>query len=158
MYNLNIKKGQGATEYLVLLAIVLIVGIVAVALLGGFSDMSGGAREAESKQYWAGSVRPFSIPEFEQVNDTLYLTLKNMEPQPLRIYNITAGSNTVNYTNGISFAGGSKKTVSIPGFSVCDATSNDFFEYNLTLIYGSSDISGQSQSGNKPLSGRCSIR
>ena len=34
-------KAQGATEYLVLLAVVLIVALVSVALLGFFPGMAG---------------------------------------------------------------------------------------------------------------------
>ena len=51
------KKGQGASEYLILLAVVLIVSMVAIALLGGFMGLGTSATETEGKQYWTGSVR-----------------------------------------------------------------------------------------------------
>jgi len=56
-------RGQGATEYLVLLAVVLIVALVSVALLGFFPGMAGDAQATQSKTYWA-STSPISIVEW----------------------------------------------------------------------------------------------
>lgn len=55
--------GQGATEYLVLLAVVLIVALVSVALLGFFPGMASDAQETQSKTYWS-SASPISIVEW----------------------------------------------------------------------------------------------
>jgi len=43
--------GQGATEYLVLLAVVLIVALVSVALLGFFPGMASDAQITQSQIY-----------------------------------------------------------------------------------------------------------
>lgn len=56
-------KAQGATEYLVLLAVVLIVALVSVALLGFFLGMASDAQETQSKAYWS-SASPISIVEW----------------------------------------------------------------------------------------------
>jgi hypothetical protein len=42
-------KAQGAAEYLVLLAVVLIVALVSVALLGFFPGMASDAQTAQSR-------------------------------------------------------------------------------------------------------------
>jgi len=52
--------GQGATEYLVLLAVVLIVALVSVALLGFFPGMASDAQMTQSKTYWQ-SAQPIAI-------------------------------------------------------------------------------------------------
>jgi len=54
--------GQGATEYLVLLAVVLIVALVSVALLGFFPGMASDAQITQSKAYWA-SAQPIAITD-----------------------------------------------------------------------------------------------
>jgi hypothetical protein len=54
--------GQGATEYLVLLAVVLIVALVSVALLGFFPGMASDAQMAQSQMYWK-SATPIAIVE-----------------------------------------------------------------------------------------------
>ena len=54
--------GQGATEYLVLLAVVLIVALVSVALLGFFPGMASDAQITQSQTYWS-SASPIAIVE-----------------------------------------------------------------------------------------------
>jgi hypothetical protein len=56
--------GQGATEYLVLLAVVLIVALVSVALLGFFPGMSSDAKITQSQAYWSGQASPFRVKDF----------------------------------------------------------------------------------------------
>jgi len=56
-------KAQGATEYLVLLAIVLIVALVSVALLGFFPSMASDAQRQQSEIYWR-SAQPISVVEW----------------------------------------------------------------------------------------------
>ncbi|MCX6769965.1 MAG: hypothetical protein NT051_04780 [Candidatus Micrarchaeota archaeon] len=55
-------KGQGATEYLVLLAVVLIIALVSIALLGFFPGIASDAKITQSKSYWS-SQNPFAIVE-----------------------------------------------------------------------------------------------
>jgi hypothetical protein len=55
--------GQGATEYLVLLAVVLIIALVSVALLGFFPGMASDSKEVQSKAYWS-SASPIAIVEW----------------------------------------------------------------------------------------------
>jgi len=55
-------RAQGATEYLVLLAVVLIVALVSVALLGFFPGMASDAQVTQSKAYWQ-STQPIAIVE-----------------------------------------------------------------------------------------------
>ncbi len=55
-------RAQGATEYLVLLAVVLIIALVGIALLGFFPGTASDAQIAESQIYWR-SASPISITE-----------------------------------------------------------------------------------------------
>lgn len=54
--------GQGATEYLVLLAVVLIIALVSIALLGFFPGTAMDSQIAESQIYWQ-SAYPFAIKD-----------------------------------------------------------------------------------------------
>jgi len=150
---MNSKKGQGASEYLVLLAVVLIVSMVAIALLGGFSNLGSSAVETESKQYWTGSVRPFIAPEYTQQNSTFYVTLKNIEPNRLMLTSISLGSDS--YEANVSFNGGATKTLTFPVSVQCNETSYDFFEYDVVINYTSTNDIEKSQRGTKPFAGRC---
>ncbi|MCX8197823.1 MAG: hypothetical protein N3F07_01340 [Candidatus Micrarchaeota archaeon] len=52
--------GQGGTEYLVLLSIVLVIALVSVALLAFFPGMASDAARAEYQAYWR-SATPIAI-------------------------------------------------------------------------------------------------
>jgi len=104
-------KAQGATEYLVLLAVVLIVALVSVALLGFFPGMASDAQETQAKAYWA-SASPIAITEWaamawsasSSTDYTMpYLRLKNNGVYPIRITKLLGGDGrymTLFYTGG----------------------------------------------------------
>jgi hypothetical protein len=90
---MELVRAQGATEYLVLLAVVLIVALVSVALLGFFPGMASDAQITQSQAYWQSS-QPISIVESgarvlksNEVN-YLYFRFKNSGAYPLRITGI----------------------------------------------------------------------
>jgi hypothetical protein len=88
---------QGATEYLVLLAVVLIVALVSVALLDFFPGMASDAQITQSQAYWR-SATPIAIVESgakTQVNNPgstyPYLRIKNNGAYPIRLTGIIGG-------------------------------------------------------------------
>ena len=104
------KFGQGATEYLVLLAVVLIVALVSVALLGFFPGMASDSQLTQSKTYWS-SASPIAIIESGAVYQTdtytvLYLRLRNVGGYPIRISKIlgNGGYNNTYIYNGTAYA------------------------------------------------------
>jgi hypothetical protein len=94
-------KGQGATEYLVLLAVVLIVALVSVALLGFFPSMASDAQVTQSKMYWQ-SASPIAIMEWgaRYVNASegytqIYMRIRNTGSYSIRLSKILInGRNT----------------------------------------------------------------
>ena len=88
--------GQGATEYLVLLAVVLIVALVSVALLGFFPGMASDAQITQSQAYWK-SAQPVAITEWGAIayvpnaNTYAYLRVKNNGAYPIRITGFVGG-------------------------------------------------------------------
>jgi len=91
--------GQGATEYLVLLAVVLIVALVSVALLGFFPSMASDAQATQSQMYWR-SASPIAITEWivkaASANGGTYpyFVVKNNGAYPIRITGIVGGDST----------------------------------------------------------------
>jgi len=82
--------GQGATEYLVLLAVVLIVALVSVALLGFFPGMAQDAQITQSQMYWQ-SATPIAVTEtvagLKASNGFTYawIRMRNNGAYPIRI-------------------------------------------------------------------------
>lgn len=84
-------RGQSATEYLVLLAVVLVIALVGVALLGFFPGTASEAQARESEIYWR-SATPIAITEWmarAYIGDVSsarpYLRIRNTGQYPIRI-------------------------------------------------------------------------
>lgn len=55
-------KAQGSTEYLIIIAVVLVIALIVIALLGGFTGFGSEATMSQSQNYWQGAT-PFSVEE-----------------------------------------------------------------------------------------------
>ena len=159
----TIQKGQGATEYLVLLAVVLIVAMVAIALLGFFPGLSYDAKKSEADSYWQ-SARPFQVRQHAQpAGGALTLIVSNVNSDQLKITSIAVsgggGFGTSNDT--LYLSGGQAASVIINDSSIkaaCNASGN-VYEYSVNFTYdgtGDNPITGQKQYGAKTLIGKCS--
>ena len=167
MEHLNHKKGQGATEYLVLLAVVLIVAMVAIALLGFFPGMATDAKIGQSRTYWSGQATPFAILEHTQNSSAgaISFVLQNIEADQRAINNITVYGSGLNGTFRTTtlassyFSGGEKKKIDIPlsaGTVAGTCTSGSVYEYSVNISFNNSDNSLiKLQVGSKTLIGKC---
>jgi len=150
---MGIYRGQGATEYLVLLAVVLIVALVSVALLGFFPGMASDARIAQSQSYWRGQARPFAILESSITAAGVgTFVLENMEANgPYTITSLAMSNGTPN-TTSTSFAAGETKTMNMVGVG---GTSGAIYDLNVTIAYTTPNgITGVKEYGTKNLIGK----
>lgn len=94
---------QDATEYLVLLAVVLIVALVGIALLGFFPGMAAESKARESELYWQ-SATPIAIAEWgaRYVPDCAgrdythpYFRVRNTGTYPITITKMLSGGNSI---------------------------------------------------------------
>ena len=133
---MRLLRAQGATEYLVLLAVVLIVALVSVALLGFFPGMASDAQITQSETYWK-SAQPIAIVEwaakawssYPQYGTYAYLRIRNTGAYSIRITKMLAAGQSV-----------SQVYISSGGFSMGDyfylaPGEEKYFGY--TIPYGS---------------------
>ena len=151
-----LMRGQGAAEYLVLLAIVIIVALIAITLLGGFTATSGGAMDNEAKSYWS-IASPFGISQWVQINDTLYMSVVNRGPAQLVMRKVKVGSAIADLGAGWSWKSGGEKNISVGNLTNCTKGMNDAYSYNVTFTYDTFELPGQSQTGSRPVAGSCSF-
>jgi len=120
-------RAQGATEYLVLLAVVLIVALVAVALLGSQMGAISDTQATENQMMWK-SQSPFSIDasagyKYPYATKVLvpYIKIKNTGINPIKLESINSGSNSITtYYSFYSWGSVSLTNIVIgPGDSVC---------------------------------------
>jgi len=155
------KHGQGATEYLVLLAVVLIVALVSVALLGFFPGMAGDAEITQSSAYWK-SASPFAIIETSvsagnsSVNSTGTFTMQNMKSDGQHtVTSLNVGPCTANATS-TTFAPGETKKMSFGGCGTSN-TARGVYDWSVNITYTTPNgITGVKQYGTKNVVGKFS--
>ncbi len=145
------KRGQGSTEYLVLLAVALIIALVVIGLLGWFPGLTGGAQEQQSKAYWK-SATPMSILDFKISGTGVTLDMQNGGSDKISVENVTFGGTSLSVTS-TSFNPGERKTVTGTLGTTC--ASGSAFTYDVTIGYNTTKITGNRQMGDKPLIGKC---
>jgi len=148
------KKGQVSTEYLVILAIVLVVALVVVYLVGGFAGMGAGTMETQSMQAW-GTAAPFSITILKQSGTTLELELRNNDVDALTLTAISMDGASV-YSTNTTFTSGEKKVITVTTATTCGTAGVAFSHENVIMTYNKGGISGKTEVGAKPLMGKCS--
>ena len=129
-------KGQGATEYLVLLAVVLIIALVSIALLGFFPGLASDARITQSTSYWRGEAGPFAIlaPSINAVTGVASIILQNNDATgTFTMTNFTLG-NTSNATlTSVTFAPGETRTITLNASPAVGTTLDPGMIYDLAV-------------------------
>jgi hypothetical protein len=114
------RIGQGATEYLVLLAVVLIVALVSVALLGFFPGMASDSQRQQSEIYWR-SASPIAITEWAAKAYSTngytypYFRVRNTGAYPIRIIGVVGSDGnkaTTFYGSGCGIVSGGTYNIS----------------------------------------------
>ncbi len=157
---MGIMKGQGATEYLVLLGAVLIVALVALALLGFFPALSTDAKITQSETYWKGQAKPFSIQEISVTTDgNVTMVLQNKDATgtfTLNSITLTRGTDTpatMNLTNA-NFAPGDSQTVFNGAVLTGTAAAGTAYSLDVSFAYTSPNGVDGVQTGAQPIMGR----
>ncbi|VVB57199.1 Uncharacterised protein [uncultured archaeon] len=146
-------KGQGTAEYVVLLAIVLVIALIGTMLLTNTGVDA--AAQAESESYWKGMARPLGIDQWGQANEVLYLSISNNGYDHLFQRQVKVDNVTADLGSGLSWKSGGIKALSIPGMPRCGVNNFDSFAYNVTFVYDSLSIPGQVERGEKQIVGYC---
>lgn len=149
------KKGQGSTEYLVILAVVLVVALIVIGLLGQFTEFGSTTLEQQSKSYWLAAT-PFSFVSWKINSTEVKVEIQNREAQLLNLTDVKFDGTTINATaGGMLFAPGENKILTSLGYTTPCTTTGQLYQINTVTIYYNGAISGLVQSGKKPLYGKC---
>jgi hypothetical protein len=158
-YTKNLR-GQGAAEYLILLAVVLIVAMVAVVLLGFFPGMAGDAQISSSQSYWS-STKPISILQWGQTSTSnLFLKVQNNGERQIQINSINISGTGA---SGSFVPTGNEGYLSVGGQLVAEVlidqncTPGNNYEYDVNVSYmtpGGLSIQ-RKQVGEKTIIGKC---
>lgn len=130
---MNIKKAQTATEYLIILAVVIVIALIVVGVLGGIPSIGGGAGSNTASSYWRTATIGVDAGKV-QVGGTAELTFRNNRPGTITITNVTFGADTNNTARVV--ASGSTVTYTFVGVNgTTPLVAGESFEYPLSIIY-----------------------
>lgn len=152
------KKGQTATEYLIILAVVIIIALIVIGALGGIPGIGRGATSRASASYWNSAdvaITSFAIKE----SDTVTLIVRNNLKNSITLNNITLGTDVMSTTDQ-NLASGETKTITgtMTGSNVCVAA-GDTFSHAVSIKYkdlATSTYQTFSGDGTK-LEGKCAV-
>ena len=154
--NSGTMKGQGATEYLVILAVVLIIALVAIGIVSQQASGSG-ASEKTSRIYWKSEVFPVVVEDYSYSATTLTLVLNNRGSEAATIaasgISVSDGTTTVaGPAAQVILTPGTATTVTITGAPIC---TNTFSSY-ANITYKTNTVPTAKIVGQKALVGTCS--
>lgn len=145
-------KGQVSSEYLVVMAIVLIIALTVVFLLRDFLITGAGISESQSRSYWS-VASPFSISAQKYSNTLLQMDMQNALSETVTITSIQI-EGTV-YTVSETFRIGEERIVDVTLGSSCGSLGDPYSLEDIVINYQRGGTTA-SQTGSMPLVGTCS--
>ena len=169
------KAGQGASEYMMIVGAALLVGLLAVTLLGMFARSSTDVPDTESQIYWAGYAKPFSVrdavyrtngtcsPYYQGIGGP-HLLIKNTEKWPLNLTGVHVNGASLGFClsgdastlSTLSFKAGEEKTIGVADAASALCSNRTKASIGLAFQYSSPYLSGLVQSGTTQLAFPCS--
>lgn len=168
------KAGQGASEYMMIVGAALLVGLLAVTLLGMFARSSTDVPDTESQIYWAGYAKPFSVrdavyktagtcsPYYQKIGGP-HMLLKNTEKWPINLTGVYVNgaslgfclSGDVSALPALAFKAGEERTIGVADAASALCSNRTKASIDLAFQYSSPYLSGLVQNGTTQLALPC---
>ncbi len=148
------KKGQGATEYLIILAIVIIIALIVVGAMGGIPGIGTGARSRASTSFW--QTADVAIPSYAVTasDDNMVLDVRNNMRNSVSSLTVTIDGDSAT-CNQASLSAGQTTNCTITDVTTCDA--GDAYSFDVSITYTDDETSASytyTGEGHK-LDGKC---
>ncbi len=160
MYTQGKHRGQATVEYLVLLAVAIIIALVIFAFMGWVPGLAGSLKERQAKLFWA-STFPLQIRDYKVTNSTGGATfqIQNVGDSKIQINNISMGglNDTSLSPSGTSarLASGESKIFTADAI-ICSPAGSTYDLENVSIGYDTiGGIPGQQLTGDRPITGKC---
>ena len=141
------KKGQGTIEYLVILAIIVVIALVVVTILSQFTGQGTAIRKQSADSAWK-SAQPISVTETKKTADgNVTLRIKNSSANAITLTAFDLSTTDVNAHALPALSAGQEVTISIGTGATCTAGSAYTYpKAGITVTYDTATISGNNQS------------
>jgi uncharacterized protein (UPF0333 family) len=128
---MNSKKSQTATEYLILLAVVIVISLIVVGVLGGIPSIGGGTSTSANNAKLASQ----KIGILNYKADTLgtLLNVQNNQADSVKITAVYINNKRCSLEKDYILKAGMKESITCYG--VTSNNDGDKFEYNIVVNY-----------------------
>jgi uncharacterized protein (UPF0333 family) len=152
------RKGQGTTEYLIILAIVIVIALVVVGVLGGFGSQSTAISAAQSKTYW-GAANPLAVTDWKipvSAASGANIVFKNLSSVNITLTDINWNGTNVDVAPDVVITPGGSYTLSTSATVACGGTGvGQNYTRTFGYTYGTPDINSTKFYGASALVGTC---
>ncbi len=125
------RRSQTATEYLIVLAVVIVMGVIAVGVMGGIPSLGGGASESAAEAELA--TLSVGIADYAQDSRATTLRFKNNNPGLIRIDDMWIdGKRCTLYPYQAKLRGGEQRRIECYGVVGLDENTRFDHDFNLT--------------------------
>lgn len=121
------KRGQTATEYLIILAVVIVIALVVVVALGQFPGLTEDRTDAA---YW--QMQDIGISSYAFANNGGVLVLENNMGSAVEIDTVEVAGNSTD--PGVPLTVGASTRVEYSGFGDCSEP-GEAYSYNVAINY-----------------------
>ncbi|VVC02693.1 Uncharacterised protein [Candidatus Burarchaeum australiense] len=146
-------RGQAATEYLIILAVVVIIALIVVGVLGAFPAISGTVTRQQSEAYWQNAEVGI-LPNYRIAGSTAELTVKNNKGFSIRLNGVRFDGQGAVASTSVLLPPGGQTDVNVNGIPACN--SGQQFSYTVSMTY-QDQLSGRefTFTGATQLTGTC---
>lgn len=147
------SRGQAATEYLIILAVVVIIALIVVGVLGGFQGLSGGITRQQSEAYWSSIAEVGVLPNYKISPAIAEMTVKNNRPFTIKVSNVLIDNNGLISPKDLTIPPGLTGNINVSGHT---CIIGEQYAYNIRIIYVDPSTGRQfTFRGQNPLVGVC---
>lgn len=153
------SKAQASVEYLIILAVVIIIALVVVGVLGGFPQLTSGVSQQESASYWiTGDI---AVTRYIQNTSGTFIFLRNNRPFKVTFALMYLGAltNNTSITSTLSPGGETSSAMTFAhslGNNKHNCSGGGQFSQELTIGYFDDKNGFYNFTGAKKLVGTCS--
>ncbi|MFW5746185.1 MAG: hypothetical protein ACOCWQ_01390 [Nanoarchaeota archaeon] len=143
------RKAQTATEYLIILAVVIIIALIVVGVMGGIPGIGGSSSGHAKSAYWSTAKVGIDTASLVAGSEHDTLILRNNMPNSIKITGLWFGETTTDRDNGpnvltdedyydrspngITLASG--QTLSLDDANISNCTAGETVNFYLTIEY-----------------------
>ena len=153
--NLKLKRGQSSTEYLIILAVVIIIALIVIGVLGGIPGIGKTSAGRASAAYWSSADVAITDYAVDAGGDSNFMGLRNNLRNTITVTNVNLGGTDL-ITTDQSINSGESRNMTINNHIDC-GDAGDSYSYGVTINYVDSGTGASyafTGDGNK-LEGSC---